>query len=60
MDGRVSGGSIVTKIKSVKIDGEGIYIFNSALYIFESSTGFTLELDMIVTEVYEYWIKNGK
>ena len=41
----------MTKIKSVKIDGESIYIFNSALYIFESGTGFTLELDIIVTEV---------
>lgn len=41
----------MTKIISVKIDGESIYFFNSALYIFESGTGFTLELDMIVTEV---------
>ncbi len=41
----------MVKIKSVKIDGESIFIFNSALYIFASGTGFTLELDMIVTEV---------
>ena len=38
-------------VKSVKIDGERIHVFNSAIYIFESSTGFTLELDMIVSEV---------
>lgn len=38
-------------IKSVKIDGENIHIFNSAIYIFESSTGSTLSLDMIVSEV---------
>ena len=41
----------MTKVKSVKIDGESIYIFNSALYIFESGMGFSLELDIIVTEV---------
>ncbi|MBB6443946.1 hypothetical protein [Bacillus benzoevorans] len=39
------------KVKTVKIDGKSIYLFNSALYIFESSIGYTLELDMIVTEV---------
>lgn len=38
-------------VKSVKIDGENIHIFNSAIYIFESSTGSTLSLDMIVSEV---------
>ena len=38
-------------VKSVKIDGEIIYIFNSAIYIFESSSGFTLELDLIVSEI---------
>lgn len=38
-------------VKSVKIDGESIHIFNSAIYIFEANTGYTLELDMIVTEV---------
>ncbi|QCJ42865.1 hypothetical protein FAY30_13620 [Bacillus sp. S3] len=38
-------------VKTVKIDGECIYIFNSAIYLFESSIGFTLELDIIVSEV---------
>ncbi|MEH7274722.1 hypothetical protein V7125_13945, partial [Neobacillus vireti] len=38
-------------VKSVKIDGEKIHVFKSAIYIFESSSGFTLELDLIVTEV---------
>ena len=38
-------------VKSVKIDGETIHIFNSVIYIFESSSGFTLELDLIVSEV---------
>lgn len=47
----VRGGNSVAKAKSVKIDGESIYVFNSALYIFESSMGYTLEFDMIVTEV---------
>lgn len=39
------------KVTSVKIDGEDIYVFKSALYIFVSSSEKTLELDMIVTEV---------
>jgi hypothetical protein len=38
-------------VKSVKIDGENIYIFKSAIYIFESNMGFTLQLDIIVSEV---------
>ncbi|WP_053360735.1 hypothetical protein [Bacillus sp. FJAT-27251] len=38
-------------VKSVTIDGEGIFLFNSALYVFESSKGCSLELDMIVSEV---------
>lgn len=38
-------------VKTVKIDGEIIHIFNSAIYIFESHSGFTLELDLIVSEV---------
>ncbi|MCM2532264.1 hypothetical protein NDK43_07470 [Neobacillus pocheonensis] len=41
----------MVEIKSVKIDGECIHMFNSAIYIFESSSGFTLELGMIVSEV---------
>jgi hypothetical protein len=40
-------------VKSVKIDGENIHIFNSAIYIFESNSGYTLELDLIVSEVTE-------
>ncbi len=38
-------------VKSVKIDGERIHVFKSAIYIFESSSGFTLEMDLIVSEV---------
>lgn len=38
-------------VKSVKFDGEDIYVFKSAIYIFESSSGVTLEVDLIVTEV---------
>jgi hypothetical protein len=38
-------------VKSVKIDGKDIHIFNSALYLFESSTGYALELDVIVSEI---------
>jgi hypothetical protein len=40
-------------VKSVKIDGENIHIFNSAIYIFEAHSGYTLELDLIVSEVTE-------
>jgi hypothetical protein len=45
------GERFMVVVKSVKIDGESLYVFKSAIYIFESSTGFTLELDMIVSEV---------
>lgn len=38
-------------LKSVKIDGESIHLFKSVIYIFESSSGFTLQLDMIVSEL---------
>ncbi|WP_251552030.1 hypothetical protein [Neobacillus muris] len=41
----------MARVKSVKIDGESIHVFNSAIYIFESSSGFTLEMDLIVSEV---------
>ncbi|WP_338472247.1 hypothetical protein R4Z10_05745 [Niallia sp. XMNu-256] len=44
-------GDRMIKIKEVKIDGESIFVFNSAIYIFESSEGCTLELDLIVSEV---------
>ena len=39
------------KVKTVKIDGEEIHVFNSAIFIFEASTGLTLECNVIVTEV---------
>jgi hypothetical protein len=45
------GERFMVVLKSVKIDGESLYVFKSAIYIFESSSGFTLELDMIVSEV---------
>ena len=38
-------------VKSVTIDGESIHTFRTAIYIFESSSGFTLELDLIVSEI---------
>lgn len=38
-------------IKSINLDGEEIYVFNSAIYIFESTAGCTLEVDMVVSEV---------
>lgn len=38
-------------LKSVKIDGESIHVFKSVIYIFESSSGFTLQLDLIVSEL---------
>lgn len=38
-------------VKSIKIDGEHIHIFNSVIYIFESQLGYTLEVDIIVSEV---------
>ncbi|OIK15733.1 hypothetical protein BIV60_08245 [Bacillus sp. MUM 116] len=41
----------MVSVKSVKVDGESIHIFNSAIYIFERSDGVTLELGLIVSEV---------
>ncbi|MCM3708849.1 MULTISPECIES: hypothetical protein [Cytobacillus] len=41
----------MSAIKSINLDGEEIYIFSSSIYIFESSSGSTLEVDMIVSEV---------
>ncbi|WP_257468924.1 hypothetical protein [Bacillus sp. D386] len=38
-------------VKTVNLDGEEIHIFNSAIYILETSSGFSLELDIIVSEV---------
>jgi hypothetical protein len=45
------GEWMMVVVKSVKVDGENIYLFNSVIYIFESSSGFTLELNLIVSEV---------
>jgi len=45
------GERFMVGIKTIKIDGESIHVFKSAIYIFESSSGITLELDLIVTEV---------
>lgn len=39
------------KVKSVKIDGESVFMFNSAIYIFETDSRYTLELDIIVSEI---------
>ncbi|MDN3016406.1 hypothetical protein PH210_09350 [Paenibacillus sp. BSR1-1] len=41
----------MVSVKTVIIDGESIHVFKSAIYLFESSTGITLELDLIVSEV---------
>ena len=38
-------------VQSVKVDGESIHVFNSAIYIFEADSRLTLELDIIVSEV---------
>ena len=40
-------------VKSVKIDGDSIHVFKSAIYIFETASEYTLEMDMIVSEVVE-------
>jgi hypothetical protein len=45
------GGTGMAAVKSVKFDGADIHVFKSAIYVFESSSGLTLELDMIVSEV---------
>jgi hypothetical protein len=45
------GGRNMVAVKSVKVDGESIHIFKSALYIFESNEEYTLQLDIIVSEV---------
>ena len=38
-------------VKTVNLDGEDLHIFNSAIYILETSNGFSLELDLIVSEI---------
>lgn len=45
-------------VKTVKIDGQMLHIFQSEIYIFESNIGKTLELDMIVSEVVVNKYKN--
>ncbi len=42
---------MMTEVKSVKLDGESIYVFNSAIYIYKSAEGYFLQLDLIVSEV---------
>lgn len=41
----------MAEVKLVKIDGESIHVFNSAIYIYESNEGLSLQLDLIVSEV---------
>ncbi len=41
----------MVKVQEIKIDGESLHVFNSAIYIIESSTGYTLQLDAVVSEV---------
>ncbi len=41
----------MVEVKTVNLDGEDVHIFNSAIYILETSSGFSLELDIIVSEV---------
>lgn len=50
--------SFMVVVKSVTIDGESIHVFRNAVYIFESSSGFTLEVDLIVSEVVVKKYKN--
>jgi hypothetical protein len=45
------GERVMVVAKSIKIDGESIHVFKYAIYIFESSSGFTLEVDLIVSEI---------
>lgn len=45
-------------VKTVKIDGQMLHIFQSVIYIFESNIGKSLELDMIVSEVVVNKYKN--
>jgi hypothetical protein len=49
---------VMAVVRSVTIDGESIHVFRNAVYIFESSSGFTLELDLIVSEVVVKRYKN--
>lgn len=57
-DNNCMGERFMAIVKSVNIDGENIHVFNNAVYIFVSSSGFTLELDLIVSEVVVKKYKN--
>ena len=48
----------MVEVKSVKIDGENIFVFKSAIYIYITNDGNTLELDLIVSEVIVKKYKN--
>ncbi|NMD70379.1 hypothetical protein HHO41_08740 [Bacillus sp. DNRA2] len=41
----------MVQVKTVVIDGEPIHFFNSAIYIFESSNSYSIELTMVVSEI---------
>lgn len=41
----------MVKVQEIKIDGESLHVFNSAIYIIESNTGYTLQLDAVVSEL---------
>ena len=56
-DGR---GMNMVAVKTIAIDGETIHIFQSVIYVFESSSASTLELDIIVSEVTLNKYKNEK
>ena len=47
-------------VKTVKVDGKSIFVFNSEIYIIESIEGYTLELDMIVSESNAKKIPKGR
>lgn len=41
----------MVEVKSLLIDGEPVHLFRSAVFLFQSEEGWTLELDGIVSEV---------
>ena len=48
----------MVEVKSVKVDGDMIHVFKSAIYIFTTNDEHTLELDIIVSEVMVKKYKN--
>ena len=48
----------MVEVKSVKIDGENIYVFKTAIYLYITNDRNTLELDLIVSEVIVKKYKN--